>query len=1274
MKTLLFSLFFLLQLNLIYSQAPTIAWQNTIGGSLNDDLQTIYPTLDGGYIAVGTSDSPASGDKSLSSDEDDIWVVKMDALGEIEWEKTITAEDDDKGIVVIQNPDGSYIIGATSESDISGDKTEDSQGNDDFWVLKLNAVGNILWQNTIGGVDDDVLTALIRTSDGGYLVGGYSQSPISGDKTENNVGGVGTSAYDYWIIKLTSTGSISWQNTIGSSSSDYLKTIQECESGGFILGGYSSGIVSGDKTEASVGLTDYWVIKINNTGSILWQNSVGGAGYDYLSSIYETSDNGFIVGGYSESAISGEKTEKYIGPEPKHDYWILKLDATGALVWQNTIGGNSNDYLTDIKELPDHTFIVAGFSYSPVSGDKIMPTYGGLGKSDLWILKLTNSGEIFWQAKYGGNADDNSTKILLTEDDSYVIGSKSMSNISGDKTEDNVGGGTIYYDYWMIKTMPDDCVPSTYYFDADADGFGGVDSIFIGCTLPVKFQINNDDCDDTKNYCYPGAFEIIDGIDNNCDAVIDEGTGPAITWQNTIGGDTVESLLTMCLTDDGGSLLIGSSYSGISGDKTAGVYGDRQIWLVKLNSSGDILWQQSWSASSLAIYSVIQTADGGYFLGGGKSMDYWGLDSGYWIAKLNNIGEIQWSRTINGDDPEVIQSVNQTSDGGYILAGISWSDVSGDKTTPQWGDGDFWIIKIDAYGNIEWEKDYGAGAYDRPTSITQTSDGGYIFCGESAYSFTEMGDKDEPSKGSYDIWVLKLDNLGEIEWQNLIGGTNWEVPKKIIELEDNCFIVAAESNTYLSGDKTIASYGGYDYWILKLDATGEIIWQKQYGGALEEYIENMERTSDGGFFLTGQSGSSISGNKAETCIGEKDAWVIKIDSIGTIEWQNTIGGSGYEFVTSGLQTDDSGYLLGMSSQSDISGDKNENVIGPYGAFDYWVVKLGGLPCSPTLEICNGIDDDCDGAADEGFPTVHSFYDEDGDGFGNEIFDFVSCVIPAGYVLDSTDCNDLNAAINAAEIEICNSLDDNCNGLIDDDINVTISLSADGPLTFCKDETVTLNAVFSGETVQWLKNGTAIPGATSPSYTAFAKGTYKCKTYNDCDSSVSAGLYVNVLKGPPASITAAGPTTFCDGGSVILSANTGIAISYQWFKDAVLIPGATSINYTATSAGTYKCKVTKAFTGCSKNSNAIIVSVPCRTGEEFSNIHIFPNPANNFITIQDNAIGEKSIKISNALGETLIEQHANEQTTLIDISFLPAGLYYVSVESNNIITVEKIIKI
>jgi len=442
MKTkITFSTLCILIINFASAQDFTINWQNTIGGNEREGVRTIKETNDGGKIIAGVSESNASGDKTENSQgEDDLWIVKLDASGAIEWQNTIGGNSQEKiqsrGTVILLTTDGGYLVACDSNSNISGDKTENSNGEFDYWVVKLNATGEIEWQNTIGGSDVEIFGSISNTSDGGYILGGTSDSGISGDKTENSKGGA-----DYWVIKLNSSGNIEWQNTIGGNGSDLLEEVKTTTDGGFILGGWSASGISGDKSEASIGFTDYWIVKLDSLGNIEWENTIGGDDFEYFSQIFQTNDGGYIVSGDSQSNISGDKSENSNG---ENDFWIIKLNNLGEIEWENTIGGNDLDSRPIAFPSQEGGYIVAGSSWSNISGDK---TENSKGDEDFWILKLNDEGQIEWQKTIGGSGSDWIFDIIQNNDSSYTIAGNSYSNISGDKTENSQGES----DYWIIN-------------------------------------------------------------------------------------------------------------------------------------------------------------------------------------------------------------------------------------------------------------------------------------------------------------------------------------------------------------------------------------------------------------------------------------------------------------------------------------------------------------------------------------------------------------------------------------------------------------------------------------------------------------------------------------------------------------------------------------------------------------------------------------------------------------------------------------------------------
>ncbi|MBK8682664.1 MAG: T9SS type A sorting domain-containing protein [Chitinophagales bacterium] len=766
-----------------------------------------------------------------------------------------------------------------------------------------------------------------------------------------------------------------------------------------------------------------------------------------------------------------------------------------------------------------------------------------------------------------------------------------------------------------------------------------VDTICYGCMDPLALNYNPEANSDNGSCAYP-CLEI--------------------DWDNTIGGGDDDYFSAIQQTTDGGYIIGGYSQSGISYDKTEISRGGYDYWVLKLDNSGSIEWQKTIGGSGDDILvSFHQTTDGGYILGGNSNSEISGdkteasqssFRADYWVVKLDSVGNIEWQNTIGGNLYDYLSSVQQTADGGYIIGGKSSSDISGDKTEPNQGDWntyDYWVVKLDSIGNIEWQNTIGGNAYDNVGITSQTTDGGYIVGGESGSGIS--GDKTEENIGNVDFWIVKLDESGIIEWQKTIGGTSSEVLTSIQPTSDNGYIIGGSSWSDISGDKSENSLGDNDYWVVKLNSSGTIEWDNTIGGSASDFQPTVQQSSDGGYFVGGQTYSLISGDKTEDSYF-KDYWVIKLKSDGSVICQNTIGGSSNDHLYAIYPTYDGGVILGGHSESHSSGDKSEDN-NVYHDNDFWIVKLG---CS----------------------SYNTYYaDADADGYGGMSDSLTGgCNTPPGYSLLSGDCDDADNTIHPDATEICDGLDNDCDGDIDEDVVETISISADGPTTFCQGDNVELTATYSGTSIQWKKNGSNIPGATSATLSVNSKGYYSCITTSACGTAISDTIQVIIKKNPNAFITAGGSTSFCAGDSVTLSVAPVAGSTYQWLKGGI-IAGATSTTYVATTSGNYKCQVTKTSTGCFKNSNVITVSIVCREAniEAENTFTLYPNPAKDIITIETNYSTEKTFYITDALGKLIQTIHTSENTITIELNHYSSGIYFIKMDDGYNSVTQKFVK-
>ena len=375
-----------------------------------------------------------------------------------------------------------------------------------------------------------------------------------------------------------------------------------------------------------------------------------------------------------------------------------------------------------------------------------------------------------------------------------------------------------------------------------------------------------------------------------------------VQWERTYGGSSHDFASVVRATSDGGCILGGYSYSEASPNKASASHESGDYWVIKLDATGNKQWDQSFGGTKFdGIKALQQTGDGGYILAGtsfsaasgNKSSD--GFGSGdYWIVKLNANGNKQWERSYGGTDLDAVTCVQQTSDGGFIVGGKSSSNASGNKTSGNHGSGssDYWIVKMDSSGNRQWEKSYGGSDDDELNSLQQTSDGGFILGGTSCSG--SSGNKTAPNRGNSrgDYWVLKLDSSGNRQWDKSFGGDDAEDLHSVASTGDGGYIIGGHSASGASGNKSAGNFGSHDYWVVKLDSGGSRQWDRTYGGDEMDELYGVEATGDG-YLLGGISFSALSGNKASMSLGSEsgDFWIVKIDGQGNKQAEQSIRGT-----------------------------------------------------------------------------------------------------------------------------------------------------------------------------------------------------------------------------------------------------------------------------------------------------------------------------------------------------------------------------------------------
>ena len=346
---------------------------------------------------------------------------------------------------------------------------------------------------------------------------------------------------------------------------------------------------------------------------------------------------------------------------------------------------------------------------------------------------------------------------------------------------------------------------------------------------------------------------------------------PDTLWTKTYGGANTDEGYEIQQTFDGGYIIVGRTFSFGSGDA--------DIYLLKTNSVGDTLWTKTYGGNDTDYgWSVQQTTDGGYIITG-NIKSFGAGDYDVYIIKTDGVGDTTWTKTYGGSAADGGYSIQQTVDGGYIIAG--WTHSFGA------GGGDVYLIKTDTYGDTIWTRTYGDTLIEYGYSVVQTFDNGYIILG-STKSF---------GTGEYDLYLIKTDSLGDSIWTKTYGGIEQERGRSVHQNPDSTYVVVGNTNSFGPANNNI--------WLLKLNVLGDTLWTQIHGDALNNSGECVQRTIDSGYIIVGLKGPSAN----------FDVYLIRTDAFGDTLWTNKYGGVEHDMGFSIQQSADGGYIIAGQTTS-----------------------------------------------------------------------------------------------------------------------------------------------------------------------------------------------------------------------------------------------------------------------------------------------------------------------------------------------------------------------
>ena len=802
-------------------------WQKTFGGTRNDWGRSVQQTTDGGYIIAGYTETGYNA-----------YLVKTNSDGDVVWEKTFGGSTADWAQSVQQTTDGGYII--------SGVTTSDAAGGSGLYLVKTNSDGDLQWQKTFGGSSGEGGYSVQQTSDGGYIITGFTSSYGSGGN-------------DVYLVKTNSNGDLLWEKTFGGSSSDWGYSVQETSDNGYIISGETSSYGSGG--------SDVYLVKTSSTGEIQWDKTFGGSDGDRGYSVQQTTDGGYIISGFTYSYGVGG-----------YDIYLVKANSDGDLQWEKTFGGTSDEVGYSVQQTSDGGYIITGNT-------------GSYSDTDVYVVKANSDGDLQWEYTFGGTAFDEGESVQQTSDGGYIIAGSTRSTESG------------YADVYLLK-ISDNLPPTVAYELLASSGNESVSLVTLAVTLPVSSEVVTVGYSVTGGTATGGGVDytlssgaltfspgdksedisltiVDDSLDEIGETIIvtlsdpvnaglglktthtftivddDVAVEPEIEWEQTLGSGYGRSVQQ---TSDGGYIVVGGSLllktdldgemlwkrsSGCDGQSVqqtsdggyivAGfVYSEESsydVCLVKTNSNGEELWKNTFGSSNIAYgYSVEQTSDGGYIIVG-YTTSYGSGDYDVYLVKTDSNGGLQWERTFDGGIDDRGYSVQQTTDGGYIITGYTWSSGSvGD---------DVYLVKTDSNGDLIWQKNFNGpfdSSYECGYSVQQTFDGGYIITGYTEYSINNRC-----------IFLLKTNSYGNLLWDRTFGGSLADsYSYSVQQTPDSGYIIVGSKENW-------GSSSGPNVYLVKTNANGELQWEKTLNRSINDRGYSVQQTSDGGYIVAGST-------------------------------------------------------------------------------------------------------------------------------------------------------------------------------------------------------------------------------------------------------------------------------------------------------------------------------------------------------------------------------------------------------------------------------------
>jgi hypothetical protein len=879
--------------------AQRLDWVKSISGT--GQINTMASTLDasGNVYAIGrfqgTVDfDPGSGIVNLTSNGGaDVFIQKLTSSGNLVWAKSFGGTLNELGSFLAIDGSGNlyatgYFQGTVDFDPGSGTVNLTSNGGEDIFIQKLTSSGNLIWAKSFGGSSNDNVNSLSVDSSGNFYIMGIFSGTVDFDPGLGTVNLTSNGNSDVYVQKLTSSGNLVWAKSFGGTSHEFGRSISIDDTGNVYIAGSFSGTADFDPGSGIFNLTsnggeDIFIQKLTSSGNLVWAKSFGGPNNELPNSISLDSWGNVYNTGFFSGTVDFDPGLGTVNLTSNRgaDVYIQKLTSSGNLVWAKSFGGSStvvaNSIFADAFGNVYTTGYFSGTADFDLGSGIFNLTSNGL--SDVFIQKLTSSGNLVWAKSFGGSSYDQANFTSVDASGNVIT-----SGIFSGTVDFDPGIGTVNltsnggYDFFIQKlTSSGNLVWAKSYVNvafvypsfSASDGSGNVFTSGV-----FKGTVDFDPGPGTVNLTSNGG---------NYDVFIQKLTSSGnLVWAKSFGGASLNEVTSISVDASGNVYTTGRFAGTVDFDPGSGTVnltsnGSYDVFIQKLTSSGNLVWAKSFGGPNYELPNSISLDRWGNVYNTGIFGGTVDFDPGLgtvnltsnggndvYVQKLTSSGNLVWAKSFGGTFPDMGQSISLDASGnvyttGYFQGTVDFDPGSGTVNLTSNGVSDVFIQKLTSSGNLVWAKSFGGSSSDMATSISVDASGNVYTTG----SFAGTADFDPgssiinlTSNGSADVFIQKLTSSGNLVWAKSFGGTNYDYMNSVsIDSSGNIYTLGDFQGTIDldpdSGTVYLTSNGGRDVFIQKLTSFGNLVWAKSFGGSSSERGRSITLDDFGNIYTTG---------------------------------------------------------------------------------------------------------------------------------------------------------------------------------------------------------------------------------------------------------------------------------------------------------------------------------------------------------------------------------------------------------------------------------------